>query len=396
MKTFRSLILLISFLVFGEGLWAQLSLPFQGKGVWIWKLWTANNGNLGAVVDKLKSVGVTWIVIKMADSESYYNKSGASLYTWASTYGGMDSVVSTFHSNGIKIMGYQYVYGIPHYGLGYSEADVANMILSVKGIDGLLIDAEIQYDTLATRSATAQSYMDSVKAHYPSGFTALTSWARVASHSTFPWVSFLSKVNVNMPQTYWAARPVTPATELTRMSNDFLTYTLTWINQGYSSANKPIMPLGQAEYFGYSNDVASGETATFCNLSQSTYGYVGVSLWEYTQITHSYVWDEYAAAFQPTSVSNGCEVPETYALSQNFPNPFNPSTTITYQIGRAGPVTLRVYDMLGREAAVLLDGRENAGVHTVSFDAVNLPSGVYFYRLNSGDFVETKKLVLLR
>lgn len=107
----RTVILLVSFLMFGEGLHAQISKTIQAKGMWIWKLWSANSGDLSAVIDKLKSVGATWAVVKMGDSDSYYNSSGKALYSWASTYGGIDSVVSTFHSNGIKILGYQYVYG---------------------------------------------------------------------------------------------------------------------------------------------------------------------------------------------------------------------------------------------------------------------------------------------
>jgi hypothetical protein len=392
----RRFILLFTSLAFGMVLHAQSSLPIQAKGMWIWKLWTANGGNLSTVIDKLKSVGATWVVIKMADSDSYYNRSGQSLYSWASSYGGMDSVVSVFHRNGIRLLGYQYVYGPAQYGTGLSEANIANMILSVKGIDGLLVDAEIQYDTLSTRVFTAQSYMDSIRAHNPFSFVALTSWARVAGHSTFPWVTFLTRVDVNMPQAYWAARPLSPSAELSKMSSDFTTSTQAWVNQGNGGAAKPIMPLGQAEYFGYSNNVAPGDISSFSSLSQATYKYPGISLWEYTQITSSFVWDEYAAAWQLTSVSNDPGPTRTYGLSQNFPNPFNPSTVIAYQIATEGDVTLKVYDMLGREVKTLISERQNAGSHSVTFNASALPSGVYFYRLESGTYSEVKKLVVLK
>jgi hypothetical protein len=83
-------------------------------------------------------------------------------------------------------------------------------------------------------------------------------------------------------------------------------------------------------------------------------------------------------------------------LAQNYPNPFNPATTITYELPIASQVTLSVYDVLGREVSVLVNGRKNAGVHEVKFDGVNLPSGVYFYRLQAGDFCQSKKLVLLK
>ncbi len=375
---------------------AQVSLPIQAKGMWIWMLWSANNGNLNAVIDKLKSVGVTWIVVKMGDSDSYYNRTGKSLYSWASNYGGLDSVVSIFHRNGIKMFGYQYVYGVPHWGVGVSEADVANMILDVKNLDGLLIDAEIQYDTLATRVSVAKAYLDSIRAHHPDSFIGLTSWARVVVHATFPWTTFLSRVNVNMPQTYWAARPVSPATELSRMSSDFTYYTNVWFSQGDSAASKPIMPIGQGEYFGYGNNIQRGDISSFCNLSQQTYHYAGVSLWEYAQIDSPFVWDEYSLAWPLTSVSQAPATPNDFDLSQNYPNPFNPSTTISYKLSAVGYVTLKVYDVLGREVETLVNRKQNPGSHTVTFDASKLPSGVYFYRLIAGSFVETKKMVLIK
>lgn len=390
----RRVFLLVVFLTVYGGLRAQTSATIEAKGMWIWELWTA--GDLGAIVAKLKSVGVTWAVVKMGDSDSYYNRSGKSLYNWASTYGGMDSVVSTFHANGIKILGYQYVYGVPQYGVGVSESDVANMILSVNGIDGLVVDAEIEYDTLSNRVAAAQSYMDSIKVHHPNSFVALTSWARVASHATFPWVTFLTRVEVNMPQTYWAARPTTPTTELSKMSNDFTTYTQTWVNQGDSAAAKPIMPLGQGEYFGYSNDVQPGDITSFCNLSRLTYGYPGVSLWEYTEISHAYVWDEYAAAWQITSVTKGTAPTSGYELSQNYPNPFNPSTVIRFQLPTRSYVRLEVFDILGERVASIVNEVRGAGLYSEQFNAAGLSAGVYIYRLQAGNFVTSKKLLLIK
>jgi hypothetical protein len=88
--------------------------------------------------------------------------------------------------------------------------------------------------------------------------------------------------------------------------------------------------------------------------------------------------------------------PTTYSLSQSYPNPLNPSTTIKYELPKSSMMTLRVYDMLGREVSVLVDERKDAGVHEVKFDGTNLASGVYFYRLHAGDFTQTKQLLLLR
>ncbi len=98
----------------------------------------------------------------------------------------------------------------------------------------------------------------------------------------------------------------------------------------------------------------------------------------------------------PVSVGDDKYVTNSYRLDQNYPNPFNPNTIISFELQKAGFVTLKVYDILGKEVAALIDGSKEAGVHQVNFDASKLSSGVYFYRLQSGDFVETKKMMLLR
>ena len=99
----------------------------------------------------------------------------------------------------------------------------------------------------------------------------------------------------------------------------------------------------------------------------------------------------------PVGVSNNNnEIPDAYSLSQNYPNPFNPSTVIGYSIPEAGYVKLAVYDALGREMAVPVNEFKPAGKYNVTFDASGLSSGVYFYRLSSGTFTETKRMTLLR
>jgi len=85
-----------------------------------------------------------------------------------------------------------------------------------------------------------------------------------------------------------------------------------------------------------------------------------------------------------------------YVLAQNYPNPFNPSTTIQFSIVNPQFTILKVYDLLGREVAVLANERMEAGVHEVRFDAAGLAGGVYYYRLQAGDFVQTRSLVLLK
>lgn len=95
-------------------------------------------------------------------------------------------------------------------------------------------------------------------------------------------------------------------------------------------------------------------------------------------------------------ITNNNTVPGDYSLAQNFPNPFNPTTTISFDIPKNGIVELKVFDMLGREVATLVNGFKNAGSFRVDFNGSNLTSGTYFYRIKSGDFVQTKKMVLLK
>ena len=89
-------------------------------------------------------------------------------------------------------------------------------------------------------------------------------------------------------------------------------------------------------------------------------------------------------------------IPSVFTLSQNYPNPFNPTTVINYELPVNAFVTLRIYDILGREAKSLVNERQTAGSHSVTFAANNFPSGVYFCRIQAGSFSDTKKLILLR
>ena len=96
------------------------------------------------------------------------------------------------------------------------------------------------------------------------------------------------------------------------------------------------------------------------------------------------------------AVAQNTTQPVEYTLMQNYPNPFNPSTTISYSLPKNGLVTLKVYDILGSEVAELVNEVKEAGNYSVTFNASELPSGIYFYTLNSGNFMATKKLILLK
>lgn len=94
--------------------------------------------------------------------------------------------------------------------------------------------------------------------------------------------------------------------------------------------------------------------------------------------------------------NNNTGIPEQYSLSQNYPNPFNPNTKIDFSIPKGSFVTLKIYDMLGREVAILVNKDYSAGNYTVDFDASSLATGVYFYSINAGGFTDTKKLMLIK
>jgi hypothetical protein len=100
-----------------------------------------------------------------------------------------------------------------------------------------------------------------------------------------------------------------------------------------------------------------------------------------------------------TGVENGL-APREFALFQSYPNPFNPSASIQYDLAKAGQVSLKVYNVLGNEVVTLVNGRQAAGSYTVPFNSstgkLTLSSGVYFYRLETGSFVSTKKLILVK
>jgi len=97
---------------------------------------------------------------------------------------------------------------------------------------------------------------------------------------------------------------------------------------------------------------------------------------------------------------HGVSLPTEFVLEQNYPNPFNPSTTIKYSIPKVGKVSLKIYDILGKEIITLINEEKTAGVYEVNFDAVSgnrlIPSGIYFYQLRFEDKIFTKKMTIIK
>jgi hypothetical protein len=98
----------------------------------------------------------------------------------------------------------------------------------------------------------------------------------------------------------------------------------------------------------------------------------------------------------PNAVDDESKVPGEYSLHQNYPNPFNPSTKIAFKVRETGFTSLKVYDVTGKEVTTLVNEKKEAGEYVAEFDARSMASGVYFYRLHSGGFTTSKKMLLLR
>lgn len=108
----------------------------------------------------------------------------------------------------------------------------------------------------------------------------------------------------------------------------------------------------------------------------------------------------FAVTYQPQIINKIATANKSllndFQLMQNYPNPFNPTTTISYQLSAISFTTLKVYDAMGREVATLVNEVKSAGTYSVTFDATKLSSGIYFYRLQAGEFIEAKKMLLMK
>lgn len=116
----------------------------------------------------------------------------------------------------------------------------------------------------------------------------------------------------------------------------------------------------------------------------------------YTESGPQNVWSAAGCSGTITGIGNQNQTPKEYALNQNYPNPFNPTTTISYSIPKNGFVKLIVYDMLGKEIATLVNEVKMAGNYMLDFNASNLSSGIYFYKITSGEFSSIKKMMLIK
>jgi len=279
------------------------SLP-QGKGIWIWHIWELpNNGNLANIRDKLVSNGIKWVTIKLGDSDEWWLDPGHQEYNWllAQGYSNFSQVVSYFHEKNIQVFGWQYMYSYDRWdNPNYTEVDIANKILDVSGIDGLIIDAEGEFEGQG-KGAIAESYMQAIRSRHLSSFIAYSTFARISSHTWFPYLEFGKHCDAVMPQAYWADRPTTPQDELNIMKQQWDYWQNQWVQSGHSDSVKPILPMGSVCNY----SITSSQIKDFCEYAYNI-GYTqAISLWKYECMsddfwaTYSQVWTPY----QPPTIT---------------------------------------------------------------------------------------------
>jgi len=185
--------------------------------------------------------------------------------------------------------------------------------------------------------------------------------------------------------------------------------TITWqLNNVIEAGNYPIafgykVPFGTKTQFVNINGVRvgaiefAGATSTAWYEKNLNVNLVKGSNTIQMQMSWSWMYVDYLAVPATiTAVENIAGIPTSYSLLQNYPNPFNPSTIISYQLPKSGLVTLKIYDVLGREVSTLVNEQKTAGTYKVEFNGIQLSSGVYFYRLTTADFMQTKKMIFIK
>jgi hypothetical protein len=179
--------------------------------------------------------------------------------------------------------------------------------------------------------------------------------------------------------------------KLISVQEDFLFIQAYLIKNGeYAGLGAAILPAADA-YTKFSFEITPGSEIPDSAL-------IAISIANSIGITHvgTKLFIDDLAWSGTTDVQSTDQTPNSFSLKQNYPNPFNPSTRIQYQVASNSQVTLKVYDLLGNELAVLVDEFKPAGSHEVEFNASELSSGIYLYKLQAGNFIETKKLMLLK
>ncbi|NNL22439.1 MAG: T9SS type A sorting domain-containing protein, partial [Ignavibacteriaceae bacterium] len=146
----------------------------------------------------------------------------------------------------------------------------------------------------------------------------------------------------------------------------------------------------------YQCNISFGYSSKFFNTDNNVFvGHTDTKLYYSSRVTNDSIIYK-TIDFSLTNVQETTSKIRAYELFHNYPNPFNPTTKIEFQIEDLGFVDLKVYDVLGNEVATLVNEEKSAGIYEVEFNGSELTSGIYFYQLKAGNFVETKKMIVLK
>jgi hypothetical protein len=294
---------------------SPVPFPGSGKGVWILRVWNIENGEVVGykdpteIINNLQSANIGWVIIKCGDGRFLWENEPKNAIGWVS------DAISEFHAAGIKVFGWDFVYGA--HGAGpvgtggdpLEEAEVANSILNIPGIDGLVINAETDYDATSEETSKreqATQYMLSIRESHPEAFIAYNTFARINSHQYFPYVQFGMYCDAVMPMAYWKDRPTSPTNEVDIMHQQWKEKYEAWQDTPNRYAIKPIIPVGQS-----SNDpgtvyCSGSEIIEFCN-ALSDYGYADMSIYRYDKFTDE-AWDAYSTCFGEFLIKAFCPV----------------------------------------------------------------------------------------
>ncbi len=346
----------------------KISEPLTlGKGIWIWRLSEAEGGNVSAIIERCKNIGIEWVAIKCGDGR----------YFWSQC---KPSTIKQFQNAGIKVFGWQYVYGDDP----IAEANISNQILDT-GVDGFIIDAEGEYEGKPDNAIT---YLEKIREEHSDSFIAYTPFPIRDYHTDFPYLEFGKYCDAVMPQDYWKEIGVTPEYMVEWMEEQWDKWHTIWEGGGYGDSIKPIIPLGQGW------DVSGSEITIFCNLIYD-HGYGGVSLWRYETMTEEN-WKAYAECFAlPTAVfDTGASANPYPSITVNYTGTIKPNHTIiatklyTYPCEGTGGHTeyAKVWNLTWNATATW---KGYVGDwHNLSFDKtiVLLPNKTYDYTIRTGSY----------
>jgi hypothetical protein len=231
--------------------------------------------------------------------------------------------------------------------------------------------SKIGFDVIAADPAA----MNGFKVSFQN--TALTS---LTGFVTSGWTTSYSPASYAVPGTGWQMIQLTNPFQYTGGN---LLVEICYNNSAYTQYSTVNSSPGSGNYWGRYQDMSSGDGCTnqTWTLTTAPPGRANTRL-------------EFSTVSGVSGNENG--IPKVFDLKQNYPNPFNPVTKIHYEVPKTGYVSIKVFDMLGREVSTLVNGNVQAGYYAFDFDASALTSGVYFYKMTAGSFEKTMKMIVLK